>query len=438
MAKSSGRVRSVLPLLSLIVALAALHASCGGDRKREGTGVTPTAPSATGNPATGTTAARSAGQTNLLPMAGGIFPGIGSDDASSARDVVFPPRDEPYDFRFRVLEAEYRDNLRRSATSSFVDIEGTIVWTQEYLRYRVNLCDHETAIQKVFAQIGGAGVQPVCGNAPSGTPAFPPRDQPFNFRQRLELVYRDQLRRGASQTFVDVEGDIVWTQEYLRYRVGGCSHLDAIDRVLTQIRGGGIRPVCQTSGPTTTTGGSTTTTTMSPTTTTTSPSTTSTSSSTTTTTATPPGTTTTSSSTTSTTSSSTTSSSTTSSSTTTTAAVQLNADYSLTFRGQTYGDGASIRLEKASPGSQPEFDYTFTLDAVQGSPPAGVTYQWAKSGPGTLQSSSGRTTTWTTPCSTTGNTQLPPLTFTLTVTAPGATTAVRSKTFNVFLAACGS
>src|SRR4029079_9713563 len=49
-------------------------------------------------------------------------------------------------------------------TGTYVDLEGDIVWTQEYLRYRVSTCDHSTAIQKVFAQISGGGVQPDCTN----------------------------------------------------------------------------------------------------------------------------------------------------------------------------------------------------------------------------------------------------------------------------------
>lgn len=158
--------------------------------------------------------------------------------------VEFPPRNEPFAFRSNDLEATYRDGLHRSPNASAVDIEGTIVWTQEYLRYRVNLCDHEEAIQKVFAQIDGGGVQPTCGNAPSGQVAFPPRDQPFDFRTRLEAKYRDELRRMPSTTYVDVEGDIVWTQEYLRYRVSTCSHADAVQKVMAQIDGGGVQPDC--------------------------------------------------------------------------------------------------------------------------------------------------------------------------------------------------
>jgi hypothetical protein len=166
-----------------------------------------------------------------------------------SKAVAFPPRNEPFAFRANDLEAKYRDGLHRSPNQSFVDIEGTIVWTQEYLRYRVNLCGHEDAIQRVFTQIDGGGIPPTCGNAPAGQVTFPPRDQPFDFRNRLEAKYRDELRRASSTTYVDVEGDIVWTQEYLRYRVSGCSHVDAVQKVMTQIDGGGVQRDCTPAPP---------------------------------------------------------------------------------------------------------------------------------------------------------------------------------------------
>jgi PKD repeat protein len=169
-------------------------------------------------------------------------PGIGGP-GNSAQDVSFPPRNEPFDFRLR-LETQYQSVLRRGSVASFVDIEGTIVWTQEYLRYRVNGCSHLDAIARVTAQILGQGVQPVCADFSGTTVNFPPRDQPFAFRQELERLYRDVLRRGAVQTFVDPEGDIVWTQEYLRYRVNSCSHTEAVDRVLAQTLGAAVQPTC--------------------------------------------------------------------------------------------------------------------------------------------------------------------------------------------------
>ena len=157
--------------------------------------------------------------------------------------VDFPRRDETLLFR-QQLEVTYRDGLRRPATTGFVDVEGAIVWTAEYLRYRVNGCTHQDAITRVTAQIQGRGVQPVCADFTGTTVNFPPRNEPFAFRQELERIYRDELRRTAVQSFVDGEGDIVWTQEYLRYRLNGCGHTDASDRTLSQVTGGPVQPVC--------------------------------------------------------------------------------------------------------------------------------------------------------------------------------------------------
>lgn len=157
--------------------------------------------------------------------------------------VNFPPRNEALTFR-QALEVTYRDGLQRASVASFVDMEGAIVWTQEYLRYRVNQCTHAEAVSRVMLQIDGLGIQPVCG-IPTGTAVnFPPRNEPFDFRAQLEAKYRDGLRRSSQSTFVDAEGDIVWTQEYLRYRVNRCTHQQAVERVLTQIGGGGVAPVC--------------------------------------------------------------------------------------------------------------------------------------------------------------------------------------------------
>jgi len=140
------------------------------------------------------------------------------------------------------LEGLYRDSLRRAAVQTFVDQEGTVVWTQEYLRYRVNLCSHAVAVAAVMNQIDGGGIQPACGSASTAT--FPPRNEPFDFMIQLEAKYRDGLRRPASPSFVDVEGNIVWTQEYLRYRVSGCGHGGSQQRVFDQIAGRGVAVDC--------------------------------------------------------------------------------------------------------------------------------------------------------------------------------------------------
>ncbi len=158
--------------------------------------------------------------------------------------LSFPPRNETFDFRNQ-LDAKYRDGLRRGAVSSYSDVEGSVVWTQEYLMYRVQACSHQVAVEKVRTQIFNQGLPGVCGTVAPGQVVFPPRNESLVFRQALEGIYRDELKRPAVQTYVDQEGDVVWIQEYLRYRLNGCSHAQATSRVMTQIDGGGIPPVCQ-------------------------------------------------------------------------------------------------------------------------------------------------------------------------------------------------
>jgi len=85
----------------------------------------------------------------------------GTQPACGAETRIFPPRNLPFEFQNQ-LEATYRDALRRSLLTSFVDSEGANVWLAQYLRFRVSGCDHLTAEAKVFVEIGGGGVQPDC------------------------------------------------------------------------------------------------------------------------------------------------------------------------------------------------------------------------------------------------------------------------------------
>ena len=231
--RRSGCVRRVAGLLMLAVALTV--AACGSDSS------SPTAASsiddgaAPGSGIDGSHDSRAPeeGQQRQVRL-----PAMPPNGVQSV--VSFPPRNEALAFRTD-LEAYYRDRLRRPAQDSFVDAEGTIVWTQEYLRYRVNGCIHVDAVSRVLSQIDGLGIAPVC--SAQETP-FPPRNEPFAFRAELEAKYRDGLGRSGVATHVDVEGDIVWTQEYLRYRVSGCSHGEGSDKVFAQIDGRGVQPAC--------------------------------------------------------------------------------------------------------------------------------------------------------------------------------------------------
>ncbi len=209
--------------LTLLLCTITLVAGCSRNPERTSS-ASPTAPSAA-EPGS------LLGPTSVAP--GGI---------SGKFDVSFPPRNESFDFRNQ-LETKYQTGLGRSAAPTFVDREGEVVWTQEYMRYRTNGCDHPTAIQRVNAQIDGQPAGGVCGAPPDGLIAFPPRTDSLDFRRQLESKYQ-QFGRGSSQSAVDAEGGVVWTQEYLRYRVNSCDHPTSVSKVFSQIDGGGVSPTC--------------------------------------------------------------------------------------------------------------------------------------------------------------------------------------------------
>jgi hypothetical protein len=73
---------------------------------------------------------------------------------------------------------------------------------------------------------------------------FPPRNESFVFRNNLETKYATSLGRAPVGVFIDKEGEVVWLQEYIRYRTNGCDHVTAMARVLVQIAGGPAGGVC--------------------------------------------------------------------------------------------------------------------------------------------------------------------------------------------------
>ena len=158
--------------------------------------------------------------------------------------IPFPPRDQVLDF-FLDLESEYRDTLGRQQNNpGNVNAEGSAVWFPEFLRYVLNGCSTVQATNRVLAQISGQGIQPVCGVVPPGVINFPPRNESLDFLIALDTFYRDTLNENAPDSYIDLEGKAVWLQEYLRYRVNGCTNQESTDRVFQQIRGGGIAPIC--------------------------------------------------------------------------------------------------------------------------------------------------------------------------------------------------
>lgn len=177
---------------------------------------------------------------------------LAADDINGARalygsgvtsNVAFPPRNETADFLNR-LNALYRDELRSSGFITYVDLEGAGVWTPEYTMYRVGQCNHVTAEERVFTQITQGIASGVCALTPSGPIPFPPRNEGVQFYGDLNALYRDVLRRDTTTLFVNEEGIVVWVMEYLRYRLNGCSHEIAVQKVFMQIRGQGIQPTC--------------------------------------------------------------------------------------------------------------------------------------------------------------------------------------------------
>lgn len=160
-------------------------------------------------------------------------------------DVAFPSRADAFQFR-NELETKYQTGLNRGASLTFVDREGDVVWTQEYIRYRANFCDHATAVARVMAIIDGGAAGPICADNREFVVLFPPRDQVLDFRRQLETKYQ-QMGRPQQQTFVDIEGSVIWIQEYMRYRVNRCDHIVAVQKVFAQIDGGAPTATC---GPT--------------------------------------------------------------------------------------------------------------------------------------------------------------------------------------------
>jgi hypothetical protein len=107
----------------------------------------------------------------------------------------------------------------------------------------VNGCDHNTAIQRVLAQIDGASAGGVCGAPPDGQILFPSRADSLDMRRVLESKYQ-AMGRPLTSTYVDLEGSAIWIQEYERYRVNSCDHATAEAKVFSQIDGGPVPPTC--------------------------------------------------------------------------------------------------------------------------------------------------------------------------------------------------
>jgi hypothetical protein len=148
---------------------------------------------------------------------------------------AFPGRQDLLTFRLE-LEARYQHGLFRTPIATYVDQEGEVVWMLEYLRYRVHGCDHATAIARVRTQVANGPAGPICAEPPDGLVAFPSRADVLDFRRVLEEIYQ-QMGRGLTLSYADLEGVAIWTAEYLRYRLNSCEHPAASEKTLTQVAG---------------------------------------------------------------------------------------------------------------------------------------------------------------------------------------------------------
>lgn len=204
----------------LLISLCAVALATACSQKPGATSATPTSPS----------------PVAAIEGGGGVFgPAI----------VNVPARNDTLDFR-RQLEDKYANQLRRPLAQVYVDFDGDAAWISEYERYRVNGCDHNTAIQRVMEQIDGAAPGPICSilQFPE-TAVYPPREHLVDFRRQLGAKYQSMGR--SFQSAVDPDGIGIWVGEYLRYRSSGCDHATAVQKTLTQIDGNPAPESCAVS-----------------------------------------------------------------------------------------------------------------------------------------------------------------------------------------------
>lgn len=136
------------------------------------------------------------------------------------------PRAERIDFRHTV-ENYFRANGAR-LTPTFVDIDSVAIWMVEYAWYRASYCDHATAAARVFAQVEGRGIQPVCAE-PASREVMPSQEDLLAFRGLLETEFRDVLRSPARESYRDHAEDATSMTLYLLYRwAQGLSHAEAV------------------------------------------------------------------------------------------------------------------------------------------------------------------------------------------------------------------
>jgi hypothetical protein len=171
---------------------------------------------------------------------GGTFDDLQADDIQGARALygsapqpatpalASTPRADRVAFR-RAIETLYRSK-GGSTRRTYVDIDGIGIWTAEYYWYRVSYCDHATAVARVFAQIEGRGVQPVCAEPASINLKASLADSDA-FRAALETEYRDVLRSSPIDSYLNNDADSIWMKVYVENRFNGMNHAQATTNI---------------------------------------------------------------------------------------------------------------------------------------------------------------------------------------------------------------
>ena len=164
--------------------------------------------------------------------------------AASRATSSFPPRNEPNDF-FNQLLAVYQNELRASLVTHLRGLRGRGDLVDR-IRAGSASANAITPPRRTTRSLRSptAPARWSARRRRSGAIPFPPRNEGLLFMNQLDDTYRDSLRRSLGSSFVNNEGAVVWVLEYLRYRLNGCNHGDATTKVLQQIRGQGIQPVC--------------------------------------------------------------------------------------------------------------------------------------------------------------------------------------------------
>jgi len=146
-----------------------------------------------------------------------------------------PNRDEFVRF-YRHLDETYRTTLGRAPRDAAGTIDARVEGVVRYLAYRMEGCDHADGAARALPDVvspAGAGFCPVTAI----DHAVPPADQTLAFATQLDRTLSGRPDAGHSSTHVDLEGEAVWLQAYVRERARGIREQDARESVLAVIRG---------------------------------------------------------------------------------------------------------------------------------------------------------------------------------------------------------